>query len=93
MVYALTTFYIYGSYSYHTYHALEGNDTEGIKDSGIFGIIFALLALMFKRVHSNRGGKYTDDMVLVVSFFLLVGVTIYVLVDGLSDRNEKKCMI
>ena len=89
MVYAFTTFFIYGSYSYYTYHALDGDDTESIKDSGVIGIIFSLLAIMFKRVHHGHVNKYTDDMVLVASFFLLVGVIIYALVDGLSDNNQK----
>ena len=87
-VYYALTFYIYGVFVYHTYNALDKDDSEMVKDAGIAGIICSLSTIVVQRLHSNQYYKYTDDMVLVASVLLLIGVSVYSVIDTVYDDDK-----
>ena len=82
--YYAVTFYVYGVFIYHTFHALNTDDYDKVKDSGIAGVICSLSTVIIQRLHSKQYRKYTEDMVLMVSVFLLIGVSVYTLIDNMA---------
>jgi hypothetical protein len=76
---------------HHTYIALQNDDTETIKDAGITGIILSLSAVVVQRLHKPVYTRKSDDIVLILSFLLLVGVSAYAVIDRfILDTDVKE---